>query len=204
MFRKMKNIDTAFRSMRLFTIIIVVGFILLCGYIVYQTNVTLTANKGKVYVMVNGKLVEAVAMERNIPVELRDHIRTFHTLFFTLSPDEKAIQTQISKALYLADGSARREYQNLKEAGYYNNIISGNISQTIDIDSIELDMSVVPYRFRCLGRQYITRPTSVLTRSIVTQGFVRTGMLQSDNNSHGFLIERWEIVSNNDIKTDNR
>ncbi|WP_223706935.1 conjugative transposon protein TraK [Niabella beijingensis] len=200
----MKNIDTAFRSIRLFTIIIVVGVMLLCGYIVYRTNVTLTTNKGKVYVMVNGKLIEAVAMERNIPVELRDHIRTFHTLFFTLSPDEKAIQTQISKALYLADGSARREYQNLKEAGYYNNIISGNISQTIDIDSIELDMSITPYRFRCLGRQYITRPTSVLTRSIVTQGYVRTGMLQSDNNSHGFLIERWEIVSNNDIKTDNR
>ncbi|MBZ4187614.1 conjugative transposon protein TraK [Niabella sp. 3A5MI-3] len=204
MFKKMKNIDTAFRSIRLFTIIIVVGVMLLCGYIVYRTNVTLTTNKGKVYVMVNGKLIEAVAMERNIPVELRDHIRTFHTLFFTLSPDEKAIQTQISKALYLADGSARREYQNLKEAGYYNNIISGNISQTIDIDSIELDMSITPYRFRCLGRQYITRPTSVLTRSIVTQGYVRTGMLQSDNNSHGFLIERWEIVSNNDIKTDNR
>ncbi|WP_018629618.1 conjugative transposon protein TraK [Niabella aurantiaca] len=204
MFRKMKNIDTAFRYVRLFTLVIVTGNLLLCGYIVYRTNVTLTANKGKVYVMVNGKLVEAVAMERNIPVELRDHIRTFHTLFFTLSPDEKAIQAQITKALYLADGSARREYQNLKEAGYYSNLISGNISQTIDIDSIELDMGVTPYKFRCIGRQYITRPTSVLTRSIVTQGYVRTGMIQSDNNSHGFLIERWEIVSNNDIKTESR
>ncbi|GAB3429756.1 conjugative transposon protein TraK [Niabella aquatica] len=204
MFRKMKNIDTAFRHIRLFTIVIVIGSLLFCIYVVYRTNVTLTANRGKVLVMVNGKLVEAVAMERNIPVELRDHIRTFHTLFFTLSPDEKAIQSQVTKALYLADGSARRQYQNLKEAGFYNNLISGNISQTIEIDTIELDMAKTPYRFRCSGRQYITRPTSVATRSIVTQGYVRVGMVQSDNNNHGFLIERWEIISNQDIKTESR
>lgn len=204
MFKKMKNIDTAFRYVRLFTIVIVTGSFLLCGYMAYRTSATQIAGRAKVYVLINGKLVEALAMDRNIPVELRDHIRTFHTLFFTLSPDEKAIQSQITKALYLADGSARRQYQNMKEAGYYNNLISGNISQAIEIDSIELDMSVAPYRFRCSGRQYITRPTSVLTRSIVTQGYVRTGMVQSDNNSHGFLIERWEIVSNNDIKTESR
>ena len=194
----------AFRYMRLFTMIIVIGSFLLSGYIIYRTNATLISNRGKVYVLINGKLVEAVAEERNFPVELRDHIRTFHTLFFTLSPDEKAIQSQITKALYLADGSARRIYQNMKEAGDYNNMISGNIFQTIEIDSIELDMAKAPYRFHCTGRQYITRPTSVLTRNIVTQGYVRVGMIQSDNNNHGFLIERWEIVNNQDIKTESR
>lgn len=204
MFRKMKNIDTAFRYVRLFTIIIVTGSLLLCGYIVHRTSATLIAGRGKVYVLVNGKLVEALAEDRNLPVELRDHIRTFHTLFFTLSPDEKAIQSQVTKALYLADGSARRIYQNMKEAGYYNNMISGNISQVIEIDSIELDMEKAPYQFRCTGRQYITRPTSVLTRNITTQGYIRTGLVQSDNNNHGFLIERWEIVSNQDIKTESR
>lgn len=204
MFKRMKNIDTAFRYVRLFTIIIVTGSLLLCGYMAHRTSATLIAGRGKVYVLVNGKLVEAIAEDRNLPVELRDHIRTFHTLFFTLSPDEKAIQSQITKALYLADGSARRIYQNMKEAGYYNNMISGNISQAIEIDSIELDMAKAPYPFRCTGRQYITRPTSVLTRSITTQGYIRTGLVQSDNNNHGFLIERWEIVSNPDIKTEGR
>ncbi|WP_245645447.1 conjugative transposon protein TraK [Niabella ginsenosidivorans] len=200
----MKNIDTAFQYMRMFTILIVTGSLLLCGYVVYRTSATLIAGRGKVYVLINGKLVEAIAQDRNLPVELRDHIRTFHTLFFTLSPDEKAIQSQITKALYLADGSARRIYQNMKEAGYYNNMISGNISQTIEIDSIELDMEKAPYKFRCVGRQYITRPTSVLTRSIVTAGYIRPGLVQSDNNNHGFLIERWEIISNQDIKTESR
>lgn len=204
MFTKMKGIDTAFRHIRLFSIFFLVSCTLICGYMIYSTQVTLMANRGKVYVLVNGKLVEALAMNRDIPVEIRDHVRDFHTLFFTLSPDEKLIQAQINRALYLADASARREYQNLKESGYYSNIISGNISQRIEVDSIELDMNQNPAYFRCIARQYITRPTSVLERRLITDGNVRTGLQQSDNNNHGFLIERWRIIDNTDLKTINR
>ena len=57
---------------------------------VYSMNKTLSENRGKVYVMVNGKLVEALAKDRDYPVEIRDHIRDFHELFFTLSPDDKS------------------------------------------------------------------------------------------------------------------
>ncbi len=204
MFTKMKNIDTAFRSIRTFMIVFLVACTLLCGYIVYSTHATLAAGRGKVYVLVNDKLVDAVVKDRDYAVEIRDHIRTFHHLFFTLSPDEKAIQSQITKALYLADGSARRLYQNMKESGYYSNLISGNISQAIEVDSISVDMRALPYRFRFAGTQTITRPTSILTRSIVTQGILRTGLVQSDHNSHGFLIERWEITENKDVKTVSR
>lgn len=204
MFTKMKNIDTAFRFARRFNFLFLVGCVALCCFVVYSTQRTISENRGKVYVLVNGKLVEALATERDLPVEIRDHIRMFHTYFFTLSPDEKAIQTQVARALYLADGSARRQYQNMKEAGYYSSLISGNISQAIEIDSIRLDMQAMPYRFTCSGVQTITRPTSILTRRIITQGYVRTGLVQSDNNNHGFLIERWEVVANEDMKVVNR
>lgn len=204
MFTKMKNIDTAFRFARRFNFLFLVGCVVLCCFVVYSTQRTISENRGKVYVLVNGKLVEALATERDLPVEIRDHIRMFHTYFFTLSPDDKAIQTQVARALYLADGSARRQYQNMKEAGYYSSLISGNISQAIEIDSIRLDMQAMPYRFTCSGVQTITRPTSILTRRIITQGYVRTGLVQSDNNNHGFLIERWEVVANEDMKVVNR
>ncbi|GAB3023938.1 conjugative transposon protein TraK [Niabella terrae] len=200
MFRRMKNIDTAFRQTRAMALSIVAAAILLSGWIVYRTTSVLTANNGKVYVLVNGQLVAAVAEKRNMPVEIRDHIRRFHTLFFTLSPDDRAIREQLVKALYLADGSAKRIYQNMTEAGYYNNLISGNISQSIEIEKIDVDMRKAPYRFTCQGTQFITRPSSLLTRSITTTGYVRTGMVQSDNNAHGFLIERLEIKDNHDIK----
>ena len=204
MFTKMKQIDTGYRHMRLFTIAFLVGCVIICCFVIYSATKTLAASRGKVYVLVNGKLIEAMAANRNIPVEIRDHIKDFHTLFFTLSPDEKLIQSQITKALYLADESARTQYQNLKESGYYRDIVAGNISQYIEIDSVVLNMDESPYRFRCVAREFITRPTAVVERRLVTEGRVRTGLQQSDNNNHGFLIERWAVIDNTDIKTINR
>lgn len=190
--------DSAFRQMRIFLILVLISFTLICGWVIYWSNVQVSAHKGKVYVMVNGTLVQAVARERNLPVELRDHIERFHQLFFTLSPDEKLVQQQINRAMYLGDGSIKKVYQNLKESGYYNNLITSNISQTIEVDSIALDMEAAPYRFTLYGRQIITRPTSIAIRNLITEGVVRTNLSQSDRNVHGFLIERWNIISNSD------
>lgn len=45
-------------------------------------------------------------LSQNRPVEAREHVRRFHELFFTLSPDKDAIESNVKRALYLADGSA--------------------------------------------------------------------------------------------------
>lgn len=202
MFSKMKNIDTAFRYVRLFTIVIITGCFLLCGFVLYKSYKLAAMTQSKVYVLSNGKALEALAGERkdNVPVESRDHIRMFHHYFFTLDPDDKVIQGNITKALYLADGSAKRQYENLKENGYYSNIIAGNISQQISIDSIALQTDSYPYYFRCYSTQEIIRTTSIATRSLITEGYLRN-VSRSDNNSHGFLIERWRTVENKDLKT---
>lgn len=202
MFSKMKNIDTAFRYVRLFTIVVIVACFLLCAFVLYKSYQLAAMTQSKVYVLANGKALEALAGERkdNIPVEARDHIRMFHHYFFTLDPDDKVIQGNLTKALYLADGSAKRQYENLKENGYYSNIIAGNISQQINIDSIALQTNNYPYYFRCYGTQEIIRATSTVTRSLTTEGYLRN-VSRSDNNAHGFLIERWSTTENRDIKT---
>ena len=135
----------------------------------------------------------------NIPVELRDHIKTFHQYFFSMDPDEKAILSNMTKALYLADESAKKQYDNLKESGYYSNLISANISQEIEVDSIALDLSVYPYSFRCYATQKLIRSSSTIVRKLVTTGEVRDLKSQTDNNPHGFLIQRWETISNQDV-----
>lgn len=205
MFTKMKNIDTAFRSMRLLSFLVIVAALLFSGFVYYQNLKMTSASQSKIYVLVNGKAVEALAGDRkeNIPVEAKDHIRDFHRYFFTLDPDEKLIQTNITRALYLADGSAKKTYDNLKENGYYANIISGNISQEIEIDSVVVSTQQHPYYFRCYARQQIIRATSIVHRSLVTEGYLRS-INRSDNNSHGFLIERWATLENRDLKTQSR
>lgn len=139
----------------------------------------------------------------NIPVEARDHIKTFHQYFFSLDPDDKVIQNNITKALYLADATAKRQYEDLKENGYYSNIIAGNISQQIAIDSIQVDVNTYPYYFRCFAKQKIIRTTSIVYRSLITEGYLRN-VSRSDNNPHGFLIERWNTIENKDLKTEVR
>lgn len=205
MFTKMKNIDTAFRYVRGFTILVIAGCIIISCYAVYKSFQAVSLMQDKVYILANGKALEAYASERkdNIPVEAKDHVKTFHKFFFTLDPDDKVIKTNITKALYLADDSAKRIYDDLKENNFYSGIISGNVSQTIQIDSVSIDIREYPYRFRCYAQQSIIRTTSIMKRSLLTEGALRN-VSRSDNNPHGFLIERFNTVENKDISAETR
>lgn len=205
MFKKMKNIDTAFRHIRGFTLVVVIGCVVMCCFALYKSFSLVSQMQSKIYILANGKALEAYASDRkdNIPVEARDHVKTFHKLFFTLDPDDKAITASITKALYMADASAKRAYDDLKENGYYAGLISGNVNQTITVDSVAIDINEYPYQFRCYATQSIIRPTSITTRSLVTEGGLRN-VSRSDNNPHGFLIERWSTIDNRDLKTVSR
>lgn len=201
----MKNIDSAFRLIRSFTIVIIIGSFLLCCFALYKSFRLVSQMQSKVYILANSKALEANSSDRkdNIQVEARDHVKTFHEFFFTLDPDDKVIQQNLSKALYLADGSAKREYDNLKENGYYTNVIAGNISQKVQVDSVAINITNYPYYFRCYATQNIIRATSTVSRSLITEGFLRN-VSRSDNNPHGFLIERWSTIENRDLKIQNR
>ena len=205
MFTKMKNIDTAFRYVRGFTMLVIVGCIIICCYTLYKSFTAVTLMQDRVYILANGKALEAYSSDRkdNMPVEARDHVKTFHKFFFTLDPDDKVIKANVTKALYLADDSAKRVYDDLKENGYYAGVISGNISQTITIDSITVNIDEYPYHFKCFARQNIIRTTSILNRNLITEGSLRN-VSRSDNNPHGFLIERWNTLENKDLGVENR
>jgi len=205
MFQQLKNIDSAFKHIRSFSFLLIIGCIALCCYTVYKSYQVVQATQAKVYILANGKAIEAFSSERkdNIPVEARDHVRMFHYYFFTLHPDDKVIQSNIKTALYLADATAQTQYDNLRENSYYANIISGNISQAITIDSIRVNINQYPFYWRCYATEKIIRSTSIVTRDLITEGYLRT-VSRSDNNPHGFLIERWNTIQNKDLKVETR
>ena len=205
MFKQTKNIDSAFRHIRLFSIAMITGCIIISVFIAYKSFQLSAMTQQRIYILANGRALEAYSADRkdNIPVEARDHVKMFHHFFFTLDPDDKVIQSNLTKALYLADGSAKQQYDNLKENGYYSNIISGNVSQTVDADSILINTDVYPFYFRYKGQQKIIRPTTIVTRSLITEGYLRN-VSRSDNNPHGFLIEKWKTLENKDVNIQNR
>lgn len=205
MFTKAKNIETAFQQIRVICILSMLASFIFSGYVSYQSNKKIAEAQNRIYILASGKAMEALSSDRreNIPVEARDHIKMFHYDFFTLDPDERVITSNIGRALYLGDGSVKQLYDNLKETGYYAAVISGNISQEITVDSIVLNTQAYPFYFRCYSTQKIIRATSIVTRDLITEGYLRE-ISRSDNNPHGFLIERFNSIENKDLKIENR
>lgn len=205
MFSEFRYIDRAFRHIQLFTACYTIGLlgVSLCalGYAVHLVH----RAQSRIYILEQGKVLQALAVDRsdNLGVEARDHIRVFHEEFFTLAPDEKVIHRNIGRALYMADGSAQQEYNLEVEQGNFRQIIAGNVTQAIEVDSIQVDLSRAPYRFFCWSTLTITRPSKVTLRSLVTRGDLRN-VPRSDNDPHGFLIENWQILDSRDIKTTSR
>lgn len=202
MFTQLKNIDTAFRHIKLFSYLLILANTFTICFGLYKWCQLSAEKDGKIYVLYNGKVLQALASDKkaNLPVQLRDHIKTFHQYFFNLSPDDKAIKASVSKSLFLADLSAKKQYDNLVESGYYNNLISASISQEIEVDSTVLNIDVYPYSFTTYATQRLVRSSSTAIRKLVTKGQVRDLKTQTDDNPHGFLIQGWEILENRDVQ----
>ena len=200
MFTQLKNIDTAFRHIKLFSYLLILANTFTICFGLYKWCQLSAEKDGKIYILYNGKVLQALASDKkaNLPVQLRDHIKTFHQYFFNLSPDDKAIKASVSKSLFLADLSAKKQYDNLVESGYYNNLISASISQEIEVDSTVLNIDVYPYSFTTYATQRLVRSSSTAIRKLVTKGQVRDLKTQTDDNPHGFLIQSWEILENRD------
>ena len=205
-FNSLKNIESSFKQIRFFGIV----FVCLCagivGYALWNSYSFAEAQRQKIYVLDGGKslmLALSQDLSQNRPVEAREHVKRFHELFFTLSPDKNAIESNIKRALFLVDKSAFGYYKDLTEKGYYNRIISGNINQVIQVDSVVCNFDGYPYKVATYAKQMIIRESNVTERSLVTRCNL-INSVRSDNNPHGFIMEAFEIVENRDIRVIDR
>ena len=202
-FKSLKNIETSFRQIRLYSII----FLVLCSVVVvwsvYSSYDFAEKQREKIYVLDGGKslmLALSQDLSQNRPAEAREHVRRFHELFFTLSPDKSAIEHNVKRALLLADKSAYNYYSDFAEKGYYNRIIAGNINQVLKVDSVVCNFDSYPYQARTYAKQMIIRASNVTERSLVTTCQLLNSS-RSDDNPNGFTIEGFTIVENKDLQT---
>lgn len=205
-FKSLKNIETSFRQIRTMAIAFVVLCALVTGYALWSSYSFAEKQREKIYVLDNGKsLILALSQDlsQNRPVEAREHVRRFHELFFTLSPDKAAIESNVNRALLMADKSALSYYKVLQEKGFFNRLIAGNVMQIAEVDSIRCDFDRYPYEVTTFARQRIVRESTVTERSLVTTcRLVNT--VRSDNNPQGFMIERLNVIENRDLATYDR
>ena len=152
-----------------------------------------------IYILSNGIPLQAnqTDMQVNRPAEYRADIDLFHALFFSLTPDDKYIEYQLKKAMYLVDESGADQVNNLKENGFFNSVLSSSSVITLQTDSIALDMA--KRYFRYYGKLKIDRRSSTVIRSLITEGYLKD-IPRSDNNPHGVLIVNWKTLENKDLE----
>ena len=205
-FKSLKNIESSFRQIRLFSIVFLASCTLLTVFSVWKSYRFAEAQREKIYVLDEGKsLIMALSQDaaRNRPVEAREHVRRLHELFFTLAPDKAAIESNVGRALQMADKSALSYYKVLQEKGFFNRLIAGNVSQMVKVDSIRCDFDRYPYEVTTFARQRILRESTVTERSLVTTCRL-VNVSRSDNNPQGFMVEALNIVENKDLATYDR
>lgn len=184
------NKTVSIASILFAVLIVIVGFVF--AYKLVQDS------RKSLYVIDNGVpvLVKQTDELLNRPVEYKSQIELFHRLFFTLAPDDRYIKENVEKSLYLIDDSGKKEYTNLREKGFYNQIISGNSLVTIRNDSIKMDLP--NKKFIYYGTQMINRKNTLIIRKLITEGNFED-MIRSPNNPHGVLLRNWRILDNSEL-----
>lgn len=202
-FKSLRNIESSFRQVRLFGMIYLAACTVIVVWSLWSSYTFAEKQREKIYVLDGGKslmLALSQDLSQNRPAEAREHVRRFHELFFTLSPEKSAIEHNVKRALLLADKSAYNYYADFAEKGFYNRVIAGNINQVLKVDSVVCDFTGYPYRAKTYARQMILRESNVTERSLVTTCRLINAS-RSDDNPNGFTIEGFTILENRDIRT---
>ncbi|MBN7816896.1 conjugative transposon protein TraK [Algoriphagus pacificus] len=205
MIKQLTQLDTAFQLVKWWSLGIVCACLIAVFGTLYYSMISLEKGRKEIYLLNENQLLKASSTIRGemASVESRAHIKQLHDLLFTYSPDEKLIQEQLEEAFYLGDGSIKFHVDNLRESGYYKQVLAANISQRLVVDSIRVDLEKEGFPFLFYGRQEIIRSSSKITRSLITQGKLRE-VQRSHHNPHGFLVENWEILENRDLNHSSR
>ena len=199
------NIDSSFRKMKFLTIAS-----LICAGCVCVLSVGIAAwssehARESVYVIEKGSAVMARRSheDANRDMEATDHVTRFHELMFNLSPSSESIKRNVDRALLMSDRSAYDYWMDLSERGFYQRLVSANVSQEIVVDPVKVNMQSYPYGAITYGKLFLLRESN-----ITSYQFESTCRLveveRSPSNPHGMMIEKFLVTRNDNLGTRKR
>lgn len=200
------DIEQSFKGLKLVSLLSIAASVVIAVASVLSSLSFAEKQRQKIYVLDQGKsLLLALQTDAIMSkeLEIKDHVERFHELFFNLSPQAKAINDNLDRALNLSDESAFKYSQDLAEKGYYSRIISANITQQVLVDSVVVTDRNYPYKVKTYAHQYVIRESNMSEYSLVSTCQL-INIPRSDVNPHGLLIEKFQVTENNLIKTRKR
>ena len=167
--------------------VICVGVVLLSFMFVRQSRDT-------VYVVDKGSTIMATIASGSVQrdLEVEDHVCRFHELMFNLAPSSESQRRNLEQALHMADRSAYDWWQDQSESGYYARLVSANITQEIQIDSVRFSMQTYPYPAKLYGKVFLTRESNITAYDFVSECRL-SDVPRSRSNPHGLMVERFAV-----------
>lgn len=199
------NIETSFRKMKFITIlslgcavVIAIGSVAASGWFIKQSEDT-------IFVVDKGSAVMASRNSNDSyrELEAKDHVMRFHELMYNLSPSAESIQRNLDRALVMSDKSAYNYWMDLSERGFFQRLISANISQEFVADSVKVDMLSYPHSVKTYGKLYLLRESNITAYQFESSCRL-VDVERSQNNPHGLMIERFVVTRNDNLGTRKR
>lgn len=199
------GIDQELRSRRLLVIATLVFSTAVCIGVVIASFMFVRKSRDTVYVVDKGSTIMATIAAGNVQrdLEVEDHVRRFHELMFNLAPSTESQKRNLEQALHMADRSAYDWWQDQSEAGFYSRLVSANISQEIQVDSVQFSMQVYPYPARLFGKVYLTRESNITAYDFVSECRL-SDVPRSRSNPHGLMIEKFTVRKYDSLGTRKR
>lgn len=198
------QIQNANSMLRLVIISTLLSALLIVGFTFYKSQETIGEIRKSVYVPVNGNSMTMMVSKNyieNRDAEIKNHLKMFHELLFTLAPDEAQIKEKTTRAMYLGDKSVKEYVDQQNESKQYLKLIGSNSYQYIQIDSIQTDQYSSPYKAMVNLKLTIVRPSGIFKFDIATAcELINVSAGRSENNPHALMIQKWNIVKRQEIE----
>lgn len=201
-----ENIESGFRKTKVLTVCTIAGACVIAGTAVFRAFDFAEDARDNIYVVdAQGAATSAKAAGSGAEkdLEVQDHLVRFHELMFNLSPSSEAIRRNIDRALVMSDRSAYDYWMDLSERGFYQRLVSANISQQIVVDSVRADLSSYPYEAVTFGKLYLLRESNITAYQFESACRI-VDVERSRSNPHGLMIEKFNVRRNENIGTKRR
>ena len=194
------DIEQSFKVMKYITTLALgTAAVVILGAMLLYTNRTQSLTD-TIYVVDRGSAVMASRTPEDgyRDIEADDHVLRFHELMLNVTPNAESIKRNLDRALILSDKSAYDYYMDLSEKGFYQRMISANITQEFVADSVKVNMESYPYKVRTYGKLYLMRESNINLYEFESEGQL-VEVERSPSNPHGLMREKFHVTRNENI-----
>ncbi|WP_368336420.1 conjugative transposon protein TraK [Parabacteroides merdae] len=188
-----KNIEEKQRLVLTTCIIMGLVTVITCLGSVIYADYKISSSEDRIYVL-DANYNAFSAMRSNggltMEMEVKGLVEDFHSLFYTLGPDNEFIKRNMERANHLCDQSGYRQYMNMRERGFYNELVQNNMHSWLMTDSIKFDRNRMEFRYS--GTIRFDRRDGHSYYKLITSGKIQV-QPRTENNIHGLMIRNWIV-----------